>query len=130
LAHERSGESRHLAHTLRSRNGWEVLIHVPPRDPSPSQFGPEPLPDEPHITLARVLAAVGVGLFVFGVGYMVHHTADTLPACYSPNEANCPQPIAAGVTPIAWLVLGVFASALVLAWPWVSQMLRRIMRRG
>jgi hypothetical protein len=107
----------------------ETSIHVPPRDPHPSQFSPAELREQPRVTPARVLGATGAAVFVFGIGFLAHTSAETLPACYAPNRDSCPQPMGAGIPLIVWLMSGLVVGAFVICWPWISRSLRRTVRR-
>jgi hypothetical protein len=69
-------------------------------------------------------------VFVFGIGLIAHASAETLPACYAPYRAYCPQPMGAGIPLIVWLTLGFVVGAFVICWPWISRLLRRTVRRG
>jgi hypothetical protein len=108
---------------------WRHPSHVPPRDPHPSQFSPAELRDQPRVTPARVLGAIGAAVFVFGIGFLAYTSAETLPACYDPNRASCPQPMGAGISLIVWLMSGLVVGAFVICWPWIGRSLRRTVRR-
>ena len=126
---EARSASRGVYDSVREPSLETSIIHVPPRDPHPSQFNPAELRERPRVTPARVLGAIGAAVFVFGIGFLVHTGAETLPACYDPNRASCPQPMGAGISLIVWLMSGLVVGACVICWPWISRSLRGTVRR-
>ena len=106
-----------------------AFVGLTPEEKHPAEFRPERLPDEPSISLGRVVVGVVTGLILFGFGTSLHTEKLRISVCNKvgalKHPAGCARPLGSGVPVIVWLSVAALVTTVLIAWPYLRSGIRR-----
>ena len=98
-----------------------LFIGLSSREKYPGQFRPAPLPDQPSLSLGRVVVGLALGLLVFAFGLYLRSTKPVgCPVHVRHGGRIVCSPLGSGVSMRVWLSIAVLVAAIVIAWPYLT----------